>query len=69
MIPSPLYKDPIYNGAADPMFIRKESEDGSHWHYRGVAADDCAQEGPNVFQFGGCFTQAASPLGCLNNLS
>lgn len=26
MIPSPLYRDPIYNGAADPMVIRKESD-------------------------------------------
>ena len=26
MIPSPLYKDPIYNGAADPMIIKKESD-------------------------------------------
>ena len=26
MIPAPLYKDPIYNGAADPMIIRKESD-------------------------------------------
>lgn len=26
MIPSPLYKDPVYNGAADPMIIRKESD-------------------------------------------
>ncbi len=25
MIPAPLYKDPIFNGAADPMVIRKES--------------------------------------------
>ena len=26
MIPAPLYKDPIYNGAADPMIIKKESD-------------------------------------------
>ncbi|MBQ7383552.1 MAG: glycosyl hydrolase [Clostridia bacterium] len=26
IVPSPLYKDPIYNGAADPMIIRKESD-------------------------------------------
>ena len=26
IVPSPLYKDPIYNGAADPMVIRKESD-------------------------------------------
>ena len=26
MVPSPLFKDPIYNGAADPMVIRKESD-------------------------------------------
>ncbi len=32
MIPSPLYKDPIYNGAADPMVIRKES-DGKYYMF------------------------------------
>ena len=26
MIPAPLYKDPIYNGPADPTVIRKESD-------------------------------------------
>ncbi|MBR4959934.1 MAG: glycosyl hydrolase [Clostridia bacterium] len=26
IVPSPLYKDPIFNGAADPMIIRKESD-------------------------------------------
>ena len=26
MIPAPLFKDPIYNGAADPMVIRKEAD-------------------------------------------
>ncbi|MCR5264807.1 MAG: glycosyl hydrolase [Clostridiales bacterium] len=26
MIPAPLYRDPIYDGAADPMIIRKESD-------------------------------------------
>lgn len=26
MIPAPLYKDPIFNGPADPMIIRKESD-------------------------------------------
>lgn len=26
MIPSPLYRDPIYDGAADPMVIRKEAD-------------------------------------------
>ena len=26
IVPSPLYKDPIYNGAADPMVIRKEAD-------------------------------------------
>ena len=25
-VPAPIYKDPIYNGAADPMVIRKESD-------------------------------------------
>lgn len=30
MIPSPLYRDPIYDGAADPMVIRKE-EDGKFY--------------------------------------
>ena len=32
MIPAPLYKDPIYNGAADPMVIRKES-DGKYYMF------------------------------------
>lgn len=26
MIPAPLYRDPIYDGAADPMIIKKESD-------------------------------------------
>ncbi|MBO5649779.1 MAG: glycosyl hydrolase, partial [Clostridia bacterium] len=26
MIPAPLYRDPIYDGAADPMVIRRESD-------------------------------------------
>ena len=26
MIPAPLFRDPIYDGAADPMVIRKESD-------------------------------------------
>ena len=29
-VPAPLYKDPIYDGAADPMIIRKES-DGTYF--------------------------------------
>ncbi len=33
MIPSPLYKDPIYNGAADPMIIRKESNGNYYMFY------------------------------------
>ncbi len=32
MIPSPLYQDPIYNGAADPMIIRKE-ENGKYYMF------------------------------------
>lgn len=32
MIPSPLYKDPVYNGAADPMVIRRES-DGKYYMF------------------------------------
>ena len=32
MIPSPLYKDPIYDGAADPMVIRKEA-DGKYYMF------------------------------------
>ncbi len=31
-VPSPLYKDPIYDGAADPMVIRKES-DGKYYMF------------------------------------
>ena len=26
MIPAPLYRDPIYDGSADPMVIRRESD-------------------------------------------
>ena len=33
MIPAPLYKDPIYNGAADPMVIRKESDGRFYMFY------------------------------------
>ena len=25
-VPAPLYRDPIYDGPADPMVIRKESD-------------------------------------------
>ena len=32
-IPAPLYKDPIYNGAADPMVIRKESDGKFYMFY------------------------------------
>lgn len=32
MIPSPLYRDPIYNGAADPMVIRKAA-DGKYYMF------------------------------------
>ncbi|MBQ2724122.1 MAG: glycosyl hydrolase [Clostridia bacterium] len=32
-VPSPLYKDPIYNGAADPMVIRKESDGKFYMFY------------------------------------
>lgn len=32
MIPAPLYRDPIYDGAADPMVIRKES-DGKYYMF------------------------------------
>lgn len=32
MITSPLYRDPIYDGAADPMIIRKES-DGKYYMF------------------------------------
>ena len=30
-----------------------DSTDLYTWHYRGIAAGDCPQEGPNVFTFGG----------------
>jgi len=32
-VPSPLYKDPIYDGAADPMVIRKESDGKFYMFY------------------------------------
>ena len=32
MIPAPLYRDPIYDGAADPMIIRKVS-DGKYYMF------------------------------------
>ena len=33
MIPAPLYRDPIYDGAADPMVIRKESDGKFYMFY------------------------------------
>ena len=32
-IKAPLYRDPIYDGAADPMVIRKESDDKFYMFY------------------------------------
>jgi hypothetical protein len=32
-VPAPLYRDPIYNGAADPMVIRKESDGKFYMFY------------------------------------
>ncbi len=32
-VPAPIYKDPIYNGAADPMVIRKESDGKFYMFY------------------------------------
>lgn len=33
MVPSPLYRDPIFNGPADPMVIRKESDGKFYMFY------------------------------------
>ena len=33
MIPAPLYRDPIWDGAADPMVIRKEENGKYHMFY------------------------------------
>lgn len=33
MIPAPLYRDPIYDGAADPMVIRKEADNQYYMFY------------------------------------
>lgn len=43
------YKDERQNAAT----CYADSTDLYHWHYRGIAAGDCPQEGPNVFTFGG----------------
>lgn len=36
-----------------------DSPDLYQWTYRGVAADDCCQEGPNVFELGGYYWMIA----------
>ena len=36
-----------------------DSRDLFNWEYRGVAADDCCQEGPNVFALGGYYWMIA----------
>ncbi|MBE6883872.1 MAG: glycosyl hydrolase [Ruminococcaceae bacterium] len=33
MVPFPLYRDPVYDGAADPMIIRKESDGKFYMFY------------------------------------
>ena len=43
------YKDEVRNGAT----CYADSRDLTNWEYRGVAAGDQPQEGPNVFVFGG----------------
>lgn len=43
------YKDENQNSAT----CYADSRDLSHWEYRGIAAGDCVQEGPNVFALGG----------------
>ncbi len=61
MIPAPLYKDPIYNGPADPMVIRKESDGLYYMFYTQRRAN---QQVENVsYCYGSAIGVAESPNG------
>ena len=61
MIPAPLYKDPIFNGPADPMVIRKESDGKYYMFYTQRRAN---QQVENVSYCYGCAVGVAeSPNG------
>lgn len=62
MIPAPLYRDPIYDGAADPMVIRKVSDGKYYMFYTQRRAN---QQVTGVsFAYGTQIGVAESPDGC-----
>ena len=61
MIPAPLYKDPIFNGPADPMVIKKESDGLFYMFYTQRRAN---QNVENVsYCYGSAIGVAESPNG------